>query len=173
MSPHSAFSMVEKIVGQEAVTIFKILTTKKTITAEQIVQRTGLRMNIIRKTLYMLNESQIVTCRCERDPQTGWFIYYWFICQEGLTSLIQNRQKEVFRVLQQRYDFESQDNFYTCENMCQKLVFSEAFDVGFKCLACNSLLYQIDNKILITILKGKIIQLSKVIKDFESVKLGQ
>lgn len=172
MSPHNALSIVEKIGGQEAVTIFQVLTSKKTITDEQIAQCTGLRMNIIRKALYKLNESQIISSHRERDPQTGWFVYFWFIRQTGLTSLIQNRQKEILRVLQQRFDFETQDNFYTCKNTCQKLVFSEAFEVGFMCPACNSLLDQIDNKILITFLKGKIIQLSKAIKTFEAGKIG-
>lgn len=167
MSPHSALSMIEEIGGQDAVKVVQVLNSKKDITDEQIAEITGLKLNMVRKVLYKLNESQIATYRRERDSETGWFVYFWFLRQEKLENLIKGRQKAVLRVLKQRFDFERQNDFYTCEKKCQKLVFNEAFEVGFTCPKCNSLLVQIDNGTLIKVLERKISQLSKVIKDFE------
>ena len=165
MSSHSALSMIEEIGGQNAVKIFQVLTSKKEITDEQIAELTDLKLNMVRKVLYKLNERQIATYRRERDPETGWFVYFWFLRQEKLDMLIQRRQQAVLKVLQQRFDFESQNDFYTCEKKCQKSVFNEAFEGGFTCSKCGSLLTQVDNGTLLKVLKGKITELSKVIQD--------
>ena len=170
MSPYNALSMIEEIGGQNAVKVFQVLNSNKDITDEQIAEITGLKLNMVRKVLYKLNESQLATYRRGRDPETGWFVYFWFLRQEKLEILIQGRQKAVLKVLQQRFDFESQNDFYTCENKCQKFVFNEAFEVGFTCPLCGSLLVQIDNGRLLKVLERKIAQLSKVIKDFETMK---
>jgi len=160
--------MIEEIGGQNAVKVFQILSSNKDITDEQIAEIAGLKMNMVRKVLYKLNESQLAAYRRGRDPETGWFVYLWFLHQEKLEILIQRRQKAVLRVLQQRFDFESQNAFYMCENKCQQFVFQDAFEVSFTCPTCGSLLVQIDNGKLLKALEGKIAQLSKIIKDFET-----
>lgn len=162
VSPN-VLSMIEEVGGQDAIMIFQVLTSKKDITDEQIAEITGLKLNIIRKTLYKFNESQVATYRRERDPETGWFVYYWTFRQEGLLTLIQQRQKAVLNVLQQRYDFESQNATYSCETRCQQLLFNDAFESGFMCPTCGSLLIQIDNGELINVLQNKISQLTQVL----------
>lgn len=168
MAPLSALSMVEEIGGEDAVHIFHLLTAKKEITDEQISEVTGLKLNMIRKILYKLNEGQIATYRRERDPNTGWFVYFWFLRKEGLEALIQRRQREVLKVLQERLAFESQSDFYTCENQCHKLPFNDSFEIGFQCPTCGLLLTQLDNQELLETLEKKITELSTLIEDMET-----
>ena len=155
--------MIEEVGGQDAITIFQVLISKKDITDEQIAEITELKLNTIRKTLYKFNESHVATYRRERDPDTGWFVYYWTFRQEGLITLIQQRQKAVLNVLQQRYDFESQNAMYSCETRCQQLLFNEAFESSFMCPTCSSLLIQIENGEILNVLESKISQLTEVL----------
>ncbi len=155
--------MIEEVGGQNAIAIFQVLISKKDITDEQIAEITELKLNKIRKTLYKFNESHVATYRRERDPDTGWFVYYWTFRQEGLITLIQQRQKAVLNVLQQRYDFESQNAMYTCDMRCQQLLFNEAFEASFMCPTCGTLLIQIENGDLLNVLQSKISQLTEVI----------
>ena len=163
MVSQNVLSMIEEVGGQDAITICQVLTTKKDITDEQIAEITELKLNKIRKILYKFNESQIATYRRERDPETGWFVYYWTFRQEGMITLVQQRQKAVLNVLQQRYDFESQNAMYTCETRCQQLLFNEAFETSFMCPTCSSLLVQIENDALLNVLQSKISKLTEVL----------
>lgn len=168
MTPQSVLRMIEELDGQNAIKIVQILNSNKNITDERIAELADLKLNKVRKVLYKLKEQQIATCWRERDSKTGWFVYFWSFRQEKLNIFIYERQKAVLRVLKQYFDYVNQNDRYTCENKCQKFVFDDAFNLGFSCPICGSLLVQFDSKKQLKILKRKIHQLSNLIKDFET-----
>lgn len=49
----------------------------KEATDEELAEATGIRVNTVRRILYMLNDEGLADFKRIRDPETGWYYYYW------------------------------------------------------------------------------------------------
>ncbi len=56
---------------QEAVTLIEHLKGVDEITDDEIANKTGIRLNLVRKILYKLYDHSLVSLRRTRDPKTG------------------------------------------------------------------------------------------------------
>jgi transcription initiation factor TFIIE subunit alpha len=154
---------VAEVLGQEeAVKIIYTLKDAGEVTDDQIANKTGIRLNSVRKILYRLYDHSLVSLRRSRDENTGWFIFHWKLQPDQLEGFITNQKRHVLQKLDTRLGYEKNHDFYYCNTPgCKRVPFEEAIELVFRCPTCNQPMMHFDNGKLVEILSRKVDQLRK------------
>jgi transcription initiation factor TFIIE subunit alpha len=148
------------LFGEDAVRVVEALKGVHEITDNEIVDKTQIRLNIVRKTLYRLYDHSLVALRQSRDKETGWFIFNWRLQPDQLEGFILNQKRRVLEKLKTRLEYEKSHEFYTCQTPgCKRFPFEKAFELLFKCPACNKPMMYLNNDWIVKILTRKIEQM--------------
>ena len=141
---------VTALFGEDAVRVVEVLERVNEITDIQIVDQTEIRLNTVRKTLYRLYDHSLVGLRRTRDKETGWFVFHWRLQPDQLEGFIFNQKRRVLEKLETRLRYEKSHEFYCCKTPgCKRFPFAEAFELLFKCPACDKpMSYVTNNKII-------------------------
>jgi transcription initiation factor TFIIE subunit alpha len=151
---------VATLFGEDAVRVVETLQGVDEITDNEIADKTQIRLNMVRKTLYRLYDHSLVALRRSRDQETGWFIFQWRLQPDQLEGFIFNQKRRVLEKLETRLEYEKNHEFYTCQTLgCKQFPFEKAFELLFKCPACNKPMMRINNDLLVKILTRKIEQI--------------
>ena len=157
-------AMVEDIAGEDVreVTI-ALLNAHGEITDEEIEAQLGVKLNQVRKALYKLYDTQLVTVRREKDKETGYFIYYWRIHPEKIDKILKEKRELVLKKLETRLQYEKENMFFHCGNKdCPRVTFNVAFENDFICERCGGKLEHFDNSKIIFVLEKRIEELKKL-----------
>ena len=158
--------IAEALGDEEAVKVIDILKNSGEVTDDEIANKTGIRLNSVRKILYKLYDHSLVAMRQTRDQNTGWFIFHWRLQPDQLEGFIINQKKRVLEKLKIRLEYEKSHDFYYCFTPgCKKVPFETAMELVFKCPKCGKPLMHYDNSKLIKVLEKKIEELSKELGD--------
>ncbi|UCE57399.1 MAG: transcription factor [Candidatus Bathyarchaeota archaeon] len=153
---------VVALFGEDAVRVAEALRSVDEITDIQIADQTEIRLNTVRKTLYRLYDHSLVGLRQTRDKETGWFVYHWRLQPDQLEGFIFNQKQRVLEKLETRLRYEKSHEFYSCQTKgCKPLPFEQAFEVIFRCPACNKSMVHINNGNTVEILTRKISQIKE------------
>jgi len=154
---------VAEVFGSEdAVKVVNVLKGVAETTDDEIANKTGIRLNFVRKILYRLYDHSLVGLRRSRDETTGWFIFHWRLQPDQLEGFILNQKRRILEKLQARLDYEKGHDFYYCgEPKCRRIPFEEAVELVFRCPSCGKPLMHFDNLHLIDALAEKLEQLRK------------
>jgi len=152
---------VANVIGdEEAVKIVEVLSQVNETTDEEIVAKTDIKLNTVRKILYNLYDHSLVALRRTRDKKTGWFIFHWRLQPDQLDGFLTNQKKHILEKLEVRLDYEKNHDFYYCHTPgCRRLTFEEATEYVFRCPKCDKPLMHVDNKKIIEFLSKKVEQL--------------
>ncbi len=152
---------VAEVLGQEeAIEIIYTLKDAGEITDDQIANKTGIRLNSVRKILYKLYDHSLVSLRRSRDENTGWFIFHWKLQPDQLEGFITNQKKHVLQKLDARLSYEKNHDFYYCGTPgCRRVPFEEAMELIFRCPTCSKPMMHFDNGKVVDVLSRKIGQL--------------
>jgi transcription initiation factor TFIIE subunit alpha len=150
---------VAVLFGEDAVKVVETFKGVHEITDNEIADKTLIRLNLVRKELYRFYDHSIVALRRTRDKETGWFIFNWRLQPEQLEAFILNQKRCVLEKLETRLEYEKSHEFYTCQTLgCKRYPFEEAFELLFKCPACNKPMMYLNNERIVEILTRKIEQ---------------
>ena len=153
---------VAALFGEDAVRVVEVLTGVHEIIDMDVVDQTQMRLNTVRKTLYRLYDHSLVGLRRSRDKETGWFVFHWRLQPDQLEGFIFNQKRRVLEKLETRLRYEKSHEFYSCQTQgCRPLPFGQAFELLFKCPACNRPMVHINNSHIIVTLTRKISQILK------------
>ena len=103
ISENEIDSTLKKVIldfgGKEAIIISKILqnTPNEDLTDERIAELSEVKLNIVRKILYILNENKLTEFQRVRDKRSGWYIYYWTETFSNLTNLLSERKMQLLK----------------------------------------------------------------------------
>jgi transcription initiation factor TFIIE subunit alpha len=148
---------VAALFGEDAVRVVEVLKGVDEITDIEIADKTQIRLNLVRKALYRFYDYSIVALRRSRDKETGWFIFNWRLQPDQLEGFILNQKRRVLEKLETRLEYEKSHEFYTCQTPgCKRFPFEEAFELLFKCPACNKPMMYLNNDRIVEILTRKI-----------------
>jgi len=148
--------------SDDAVKVIDILREVEEITDDEIANKTGIRLNFVRKILYKLYDHSLVALRRSRDESTGWFIFHWRLQPDQLEGFIQNQKRRILDKLGMRLRYEKNHDFYYCYTPgCKRIPFEDAMEVVFKCPICTKPLMHYDNGKLVEALNTKIERLRK------------
>jgi transcription initiation factor TFIIE subunit alpha len=146
----------------EAVTLIAHLKGVDEITDDEIANKTGIRLNSVRKILYKLYDHSLVSLRRTRDPKTGWFIFHWKLQPDQLEGFILSQKRRVLEKLNVRLDYEKNHDFYYCGSPeCKRVPFEEAVELVFHCANCSKPLVHFANEKMVVELSGKVDVLRK------------
>ncbi|MHA1734257.1 MAG: transcription factor [Promethearchaeota archaeon] len=154
-------SVLKEIGGKECIDVAKqLLNLTNEATDEEIADMTSIKLNLVRKILYRLNENKLAIFRRIRDKKSGWFIYYWRENLGRARELVTEKQRDVLEKLELRVQFERENQFFMCSNRenCnnERYSFYEAMELGFECPECEMRLEFTDNSKVIEMLDEKI-----------------
>jgi len=154
---------VAEVLGQEdAIKIIYTLKDSDETTDDEIANKTGIRLNSVRKILYRLYDHSLVSLRRSRDENTGWFIFHWKLQPDQLEGFIMNQKRHVLQKLDTRLNYEKNHDFYYCGTPgCKKMPFEDAMELLFRCPTCNKPMMHFDNGKIVEVLSRKIDQLRK------------
>ncbi|MHA1506982.1 MAG: transcription factor E [Candidatus Asgardarchaeia archaeon] len=153
--------VVYEIAGDIGLEVADLLSKKGELSDDEIAEVLGIRVNIVRKVLYKLYENNLASYRRVRNPETGWFTFYWKLSPERLYDHLRRRKLSILRILEERLKYEKENLFYVCENSCVRLTFDEAMENSFHCPECGGLLQYYDNSKVIRVLEKRIKALKK------------
>jgi len=149
------------LVGEEG---YKVVSNmpEGEVTDEKIAQATGVLLNIVRRTLFILYENRLANYRRERDTDSGWLTYLWKLDLSNLNRQLEIEAKKLLKNLKTKLEFEEDKVFYLCEKQDGRFLFEVAAELEFKCPLCGGdLIYQ-ENESVIHGLKQRIIQLEEM-----------
>jgi transcription initiation factor TFIIE subunit alpha len=147
---------------EEAVKLIEILKNSEEITDDEIANKTGIRLNSVRKILYKLYDHSLVSLRRTRDPKTGWFIFHWRLQPDQLEGFILSQKRRVLEKLDVRMEYEKNHDFYYCYTPgCKRVPFEESVELVFRCPTCGKPLMHYDNDKILGALSKRVDQLRK------------
>jgi transcription initiation factor TFIIE subunit alpha len=147
---------------EEAVKLIENLKNLDETTDDEIANKTGIRLNLVRKILYKLYDHSLVSLRRTRDPKTGWFIFHWKLQPDQLEGFILSQKRRVLEKLNVRLEYEKNHDFYYCSTPgCKRVPFEEAVELVFHCSACGKALAHYENEKIVQRLAVKVDQLRK------------
>ena len=124
-------------------------------TDEEIANKTGIKLNIVRKILYKLYDLKIANYKRSKDPETQWFTYSWKFDKEELINQINRESEAELNALNDQLAYEENNMFFICHEGHVRYNFDEASDEEFLCLCGEELQFQ-DNSDIIAQLKENI-----------------
>ncbi|BAB65311.1 transcription factor [Sulfurisphaera tokodaii] len=158
-------SLAKDLVGEDATELLKFLLRKRIeMTDDDIAKELNVKVNEIRKKLYLLSEQGFITYRKTRDKETGLFIYYWKVNIDQINELLLNRKRLVLEKLKARYEQEKDSLYYYCPQDNIQYNFDEALENEFKCPKCGSPLEYYDSEKTKKFLEYKIKQIENEIE---------
>ena len=147
---------------EEAVLLIETLKNSEETTDDEIANKTGIRLNSVRKILYKLYDHSLVSLRRTRDPKTGWFIFHWKLQPDQLEGFILSQKRRVLEKLSVRLEYEKNHDFYYCNTPgCKRIPFEDAVELVFQCSTCGKSLAHSDNDRIVKQLTAKVEQLRK------------
>jgi len=157
---------VSALFGEDAVRVVEVLKGVDEIIDIEIADKTQIRLNMVRKALYRLYDHSLVALRQSRDKETGWFIFNWRLQPDQLEGFILNQKRRVLEKLEIRLEYEKSHEVYSCQTPgCKRFPFEEAFELLFRCPACNKQMMHLNNDWTIEILTRKIEQIKKELSE--------
>ncbi|WP_440952079.1 transcription factor [Methanococcoides sp. FTZ1] len=149
-----------QLMGEEGLEMIEKMPEGE-VTDEQIAEATGVMLNIVRRTLFIMNENKLAICRRERDSSSGWLTYLWQLDLSDIESHLAKEKKKLIRNLKMRLEFEGDNVFYTCPEGCVRFQFNDASGCEFLCPVCGEDLMFEDNSPMVE-------KLSKRLNDLQS-----
>jgi len=141
------FKVIETLMGEETVQVAIYLINHPETIDEDIAENIEMNIKSVRSCLFKLNEQNLARFRRIRNPDTGYFVYYWVFEKDKLINLIERRKKHIIKLLSQRYEYEERNLLYSCENPeCLPVVLDMAYELDFICPSCGDPLDQQDNE---------------------------
>ena len=114
-------------------------------TDEEIANKTGIKLNIVRKILYRLCDMGLASYKRSKDPETQWFTYSWKFEKEEIINRIKKDSERYLKMLNEELYREENNMFFVCPQGHVRLDFDESSDYEFICPACGEELEFQDN----------------------------
>jgi transcription initiation factor TFIIE subunit alpha len=137
-----------KLVGEDGMTVVEKMIEKvpdMEVTDEKVAEISGINLNLVRKTLYILYENHLAMYRRERDKDSGWLTYLWKLDLDNAEHMLKNESRKLIKKLERRLEFESQEFFICQEEPPHRILFEYAMETDFTCPVDGSPLVYHDN----------------------------
>lgn len=129
------------------------------VTDEELAEERELELNVIRRTLMILNEHDIASYRRERDQESGWLTYLWQFEYQNIPEQLQMEMYRLHDALEERIEYEESNQFYLCDIHQLRFEFDEAYGMGFQCPECGDNLTSIDSSKMVEAMKVRLEEL--------------
>lgn len=128
---------LHELVGTEGMQV-ALSPSEGEVTDEEIADRIGIDVNVVRRTLIILDEYGLADYRRIRDQDSGWLTYYWTFHYEKIPRQLEKHMETLLEMLREREQYENESEFYRCSVCGERQHFSDAMDLQFTCPHCSS-----------------------------------
>ncbi|MGN1185661.1 MAG: transcription factor E [Methanobrevibacter wolinii] len=139
-------------------------------TDEEIAEKTGIKLNTVRKILYKLYDAGLASYKRSKDPETQWFTYDWKFEPEEVNKKVEESLNDIIKELKEITENEENNLFFKCPDYHTRFDFADACEMGFTCPECGEELIEDDNSEMIKQLKDDIKKYEEILSDFEKNK---
>jgi transcription initiation factor TFIIE subunit alpha len=129
------------------------------VTDEELAEELGMELNDVRRALFILYENDLASYRRLRDEDSGWLTYLWTFEYENIPERLEEEMHRLLEALEDREDYERDNEFYLCEQCSIRFEFGEAMEFGFQCPNCGAELTDMSNERLVTAMEQHIAKL--------------
>lgn len=152
--------------GEDAVRVVMALKDMGETTDDQILMKTTIKLNDVRKILFKLYDHSIVQCDRKRDEKTGWIIFHWKLQVDQIEGFIRNYKKRIRKILETRLEYEKDHAFYYCYNpTCNRVTFEDALELVFRCPKCSNSFQYFENSKIVDVLEERVNKLDKEFRE--------
>jgi len=155
---------LEEIVGEEGFVVIRTLIGKSS-TDEEIAEKTGVRLNSVRKILYKLYDYRLASYVRTKDKDIGWYIYTWKLDLKRVIEVIERRKRKILEDLMNKLEYETTHTFFECINDHFKIPYDIASERSFKCPQCEGTLIYTNNHAVVISLENEIKKLQRELKN--------
>ncbi len=152
------------LVGEDGLEIVKSIMGKGECTDEAVAEETGIKLNIVRKSLYKLYDYRLASYVRTKDKDIGWYIYTWKLDLSRISEILKEGKRVMLARLTNSLEFETNTVFFTCKIDDTKIPFSMASENDFKCPQCEGVMGHMDNHNVVNHLEKEIKRLKKEIR---------
>jgi transcription initiation factor TFIIE subunit alpha len=121
-----------------------------------LAERLDLELNDVRRALFILYENDLATYRRVRDEDSGWLTYLWTFDYDNIPGNLREEMDHLLEALDERREYELENEFYLCEVCSIRFEFGEAMDLGFECPECGSPVEAMENTHLVDAMEERI-----------------
>jgi transcription initiation factor TFIIE subunit alpha len=129
------------------------------VTDEELAEELGLELNDVRRALFILYENDLATYRRLRDEDSGWLTYLWTFEYDEIPEKLEGEMHRLLDGLEERRQYERDNEFYLCENCGIRFEFGEAMEFGFQCPECGNQVESMENTRLVDAMETRIEEL--------------
>jgi len=126
------------------------------VTDEELAEDLGLELNDVRRALFILYENDLASYRRLRDEDSGWLTYLWTFQYENIPEQLEEEMYRLLHALEDRHEYELDNEFYLCEVCGIRFEFGEAMEFGFECPECGNPVEPLENTRLIDSMENRI-----------------
>ena len=134
-------------------------------TDEEIAEKTGIKLNFVRKYLYKLYDFGLANYTRSKDPETQWFTYTWEFDEDEVIKKITDSSTKILEQLKDELEKEETNMYFICPEGHYRLNFEDSSELEFICPECGEEMIFNDNASLIESIKEDI---KTVEKNYES-----
>ena len=129
------------------------------VTDEELAEELGLELNDVRRALFILYENDLASYRRLRDEDSGWLTYLWTFEYDKIPEKLEEEMHRLLEALEEREQYEKDNEFYLCEVCGIRFEFDEAMDFGFECPECGSPVDAMENTGLVDAMEDRVADL--------------
>lgn len=125
-------------------------------TDDEIAEKTGIKLNIVRKYLYRLYDLSLASYKRSKDPETQWYTYAWKFEEDEVIKRIKQDSEQYLNQLNEELEREENNMFFICPAGHNRFNFDGSSELEFICPECGEELVFFDNSNLIKEIKNDI-----------------
>lgn len=134
------------------------------VTDEELAEELEVEVNEVRRTLIILNENDLADYRRVRDEDSGWLTYLWTFQYERISEQLKEEMIELRDMLQERKEYEEQNQFFRCQICGQRYEFGQAQQVVFTCERCGNELEAEEENDIVNLIDKRLEELNEELK---------
>ncbi len=117
-------------------------------TDEEIAEKTGIKLNIVRKILYKLYDKGLASYKRSKDSETQWFTYSWKFESNEIKRLVKEENEKAIKYYSDILE-EENNVFFICPEGHVRFDYNLATQYDFMCPECGEELVFHDNTSII------------------------
>jgi len=154
---------IRRIGGEYGLDVMRIMAEAgEPVTDEYIAGFLGVKVTVVRTVLNRFHFWGIVDYHKERDPDTGWYTYTWFIRTSRLKEAILEEISEKEKEIRQKMDELENYMFFECPSGHERVPFEVAMEMNFTCPVCGAQLRPVDTAGELEELRKRLTEIAKI-----------
>ncbi len=131
-------SVIEDLIGKQAVPIIDILSGKKPVNEFSIAESLKLTINQTRNMLYKLSDLGLVSFTRKKDKRKGWYIYFWTLNTQQSILLLEEKLQIKLQDLKNQLKNRKLNRHYICKVCATEVNEETALLNNFTCPECTT-----------------------------------